>query len=76
MKKSEDSVTNNDDNLFNEQNKFDGFICSSHSVCDIFENDKDIINEILLFGSAQTNKSGMVSSLKLLSVILHRIPII
>ena len=45
MISSEDYVTNNDDDLVSEQNKFDESTCSVDSVCDIFDNDEEIITE-------------------------------
>ena len=42
MRSSEDSVTNNDENLVSV---FDKSTCSGDSVCDIFEYYKEIITE-------------------------------
>ena len=49
MISSENYVTNIDDNLVSEQNKFDKPTCQGDSVCDIFDNDKEIITENYIF---------------------------
>ena len=43
MSISEDYVTNNDVNLVCGKKSFDGSTCSGDTVCDIFDNTKDII---------------------------------
>ena len=45
MRSSDDSVTNDDEKLVSEQNKFNVSTCLGDSVCDIFENDEEIITE-------------------------------
>ena len=76
MRSSEGYVTNNDENLVSEQNKFNKSTCSGDSACDIFENDEEIITEysILWFNTKIAFFRG--SWLKFLSVLWHKITII
>ena len=52
MRSSEDSVTNNDENLVSV---FDKSTCSGDSVCDMFENEDGIITEYSIIW-VNTNK--------------------
>ena len=76
MRLSEYYVANNDGNMVSGKNEFDKWTCSGDSLCDIFENDKDIITGILSFGLTQIKQFDIRRPLKPPSVIWHWIPII
>ena len=69
---STDYVNENDDTV----SEFDASTCSGDNFYGIFENKEEIITEDSIFRSTLIRKFGNIGSLKSLSVILQRIPII